>query len=89
MLCTISRENKISSIAQTEKENTEERKIHEQEIAWCPYLMEMIKEIFDNTLNALTLSSKSMSALNKMKSEANGRSNFPQAELLRYTKLGK
>ena len=51
--------------------------------------MEILKELSDNTLNALTLGSNSMSAVTTLKSEANERSNNHQAELLRYTKLGK
>ena len=51
-------------------------------------LMEILKELSDNTLNALTLGSNSMSAVTTLKSEANGRSNYHQDELLRYTKLG-
>ena len=89
MLCPISREDKISSTAETAKENAEEREIHEQGIARCTKLMEILKELSDNTLNALTLGSNSMSAVTTLKSEANERSNNHQAELLRYTKLGK
>ena len=89
MLCPISREDKKSSTAETAKENAEEKKIHQQELARCTKLMEMLKELSDITLNALTLGSNSMSAVSTLKSEANERSNYHQDELLRYTKLGK
>ena len=89
MRCPISREAKISSTAKTAKENAEEKKIHEQELARCTKLMEILKELSDNTLNALTLGSNSMSAVTTLKCEANERSNYHQVELLRYTKLGK